>query len=76
MKNKPQTLQRTIEELDRVVGTHRLVQESDFPELNYIKSCAKEAFRLHPVAPFNVPHVSMSMTIVAGYFIPRVAMFF
>lgn len=71
MINQPHTLQRAMEELDRVVGTHRLVQESDFPELNYIKSCAREAFRLHPIAPFNVPHVSMSETTVAGYFIPK-----
>ncbi|KAM7501710.1 hypothetical protein LguiB_000614 [Lonicera macranthoides] len=71
MINQPHTLQRAIEELDRVVGTHRLVQESDLPELNYIKSCAREAFRLHPIAPFNVPHVSMSETTVAGYFVPK-----
>lgn len=31
----------------------------------------KEAFRLHPVAPFNLPHVSSSDTVVAGYFIPK-----
>ncbi|KAM7501714.1 hypothetical protein LguiB_000618 [Lonicera macranthoides] len=71
MINQPHTLERAVEELDRVVGTHRLVQESDFPKLNYIKSCAREAFRLHPIAPFNVPHVSMSDTTVAGYFIPK-----
>ncbi|KAM7496362.1 hypothetical protein LguiA_020776 [Lonicera macranthoides] len=71
MINRPGTLQRAIEELDRVVGTHRLVQESDLMELNYIKACAKEAFRLHPIAPFNIPHVAMSDTTVAGYFIPK-----
>ncbi|KAJ6878362.1 cytochrome P450 [Populus alba x Populus x berolinensis] len=30
-----------------------------------------EAFRLHPVAPFNVPHVSAADTTVANYFIPK-----
>ncbi|KAI3499284.1 hypothetical protein L1887_35079 [Cichorium endivia] len=30
-----------------------------------------EAFRLHLVAPFNLPHVSSSDTVVAGYFIPK-----
>ncbi|CAL5427001.1 unnamed protein product [Camellia sinensis] len=71
MLNQPEILERAIEELDRVVGKDRLVQESDLSQLNYIKSCVKEAFRLHPFAPFNVPHVSVSDTTVAGYFIPK-----
>ncbi|CAI0377343.1 unnamed protein product [Linum tenue] len=40
------------------------VQESDIEKLNYVKACIREAFRLHPVFPFNVPHV-------AGYLIPK-----
>ncbi|KAL0339005.1 UNVERIFIED_CONTAM: Phenylalanine N-monooxygenase CYP79D16 [Sesamum angustifolium] len=39
--------------------------------LNYIKACVKEAFRLHPIAAFNLPHVSMKETTVGGYFIPK-----
>ncbi|CAN1247936.1 Valine N-monooxygenase 1 [Linum perenne] len=42
----------------------RLVQETDIESLNYVKACAREAFRLHPMLPFNAPHV-------AGYFIPK-----
>ncbi|KAL5757136.1 hypothetical protein ACOSQ2_021882 [Xanthoceras sorbifolium] len=71
MMNQPEILQKAIEELDRVVGKERLVQESDFSQLNYIKACAREAFRLHPIAPFNVPHVSIYDTTVANYFIPK-----
>ncbi|KAL5758960.1 hypothetical protein ACOSP7_021571 [Xanthoceras sorbifolium] len=41
MMNQPEILQK-------------LVQESDFSQLNCIKACAREAFRLHPIAPFNV----------------------
>ncbi|PSR86238.1 Isoleucine N-monooxygenase [Actinidia chinensis var. chinensis] len=71
MINQPETLERAKKELDQVVGKDRLVQESDLPNLNYIKSCVREAFRLHPIAPFNVPHVSVSDATVAGYFIPK-----
>ena len=71
MINQPEILEKAIEELDRVVGKERLVEESDFSQLNYIKACAREAFRLHPIAPFNVPHVSISDTTVANYFIPK-----
>ncbi|KAH7838580.1 hypothetical protein Vadar_028579 [Vaccinium darrowii] len=71
MINQPATLERATEELDRVVGKERLVQESDLSQLNYIKSCLRESFRLHPIAPFNVPHVSIIDTTIAGYFIPK-----
>ncbi|KAI7733609.1 hypothetical protein M8C21_015999, partial [Ambrosia artemisiifolia] len=71
MINQPKIFDKAVQELDFVVGKDRLVQESDLPKLNYIKSCVKEAFRLHPVAPFNVPHVTTADSTVAGYFIPK-----
>lgn len=71
MINQPDILVKAQEEIDNVVGRKRLVQEYDLPKLNYVKACAKEAFRLHPIAPFNLPHVSTQDTIVSGYFIPK-----
>ncbi|OIT36838.1 phenylalanine n-monooxygenase [Nicotiana attenuata] len=72
MLNQPQLMQRVIEELNTVVGSNRLVQESDLARLNYVKACIKEAFRLYPISPFNVPHVSVSDTIISEkYFIPK-----
>ncbi|KAG6400037.1 hypothetical protein SASPL_141576 [Salvia splendens] len=64
-------LAKASEELDRVVGKDRLVQEFDLPKLNYVMTCLKESFRIHPLAPFNVPHVSSKDTVVCGYFIPK-----
>ncbi|MED6194251.1 hypothetical protein PIB30_026763 [Stylosanthes scabra] len=71
MINQPDLLQKAIEELDMVVGRERMVEESDIPKLNYIKACVREAFRLHPTAPFNIPHVSMKETIIGNYLIPK-----
>ncbi|KAJ8649815.1 hypothetical protein MRB53_002850 [Persea americana] len=71
MLNQPKVLQKAVEELDSVVGRERLVQESDSHRLNYIKACAREALQLHPIAPFNLPHVSTADSTVAGYFIPK-----
>lgn len=70
MLNQPEILQKVVEELDRVVGRERLVQESDFSQLNYIKACAREAFRLPPIVAFNLPHMSIADSTVSGYFIP------
>jgi len=71
MVNNPEGMAKVVEELDRVVGRERLVQESDIPKLNYVKACIREAFRLHPVAPFNVPHVALADTTIAGYRVPK-----
>ncbi|KAL6503450.1 hypothetical protein OROGR_025373 [Orobanche gracilis] len=71
MIHQPHILETARQELDRVVGRDRFVQESDLPRLNYIKSCVKESFRLHPVNPFSPPHVSTRDTIVGHYFIPK-----
>lgn len=71
MMNQPHILAKAREELDGVVGKDRLVQESDMPKLNYVKACLKESFRLHPLAPFNIPHVPSQDTVVGGYFIPK-----
>ncbi|OWM72124.1 hypothetical protein CDL15_Pgr018007 [Punica granatum] len=64
-------LNKADEEVDKVVGKERLVQEQDIPNLNYIKACAREAFRLHPLHSFNPPHLSLSETVVAGYRMPK-----
>ncbi|WOL17520.1 phenylalanine N-monooxygenase-like [Canna indica] len=69
--DQPETMRKALEELDRVVGKDRLVQESDLPQLPYLKACTREALRIHPVAPFDLPHVAINDATVAGYFIPK-----
>nr|CAB3451790.1 unnamed protein product [Digitaria exilis] len=71
MVNSLEMMKKAVEEIDNVVGWARLVQESDIPRLNYLKACIREAFRLHPVAPFNVPHVALEDATVAVYHIPK-----
>ncbi|KAL0712251.1 hypothetical protein Bca4012_019229 [Brassica carinata] len=40
MLNQREILEQAVEEIDRVVGKDRLVQESDVPNLNYVKACS------------------------------------
>ncbi|CAA3007532.1 phenylalanine N-monooxygenase-like [Olea europaea subsp. europaea] len=35
------------------------------------RACAREAFRLHPHVPFNLPHLSLEDIEVGGYFISK-----
>lgn len=57
-------------ELDTVVGKSRRVQESDIPNLKYIRAIVKESFRLHPIIPLLIPHHSTAACKAFGYEIP------
>ncbi|KAB1225813.1 Cytochrome P450 78A5 [Morella rubra] len=39
------------EELDKCVGNHRHVQDSDLPNLPYLQAVVKEVLRMHPPGP-------------------------
>ncbi|XP_074569500.1 tyrosine N-monooxygenase-like [Curcuma longa] len=71
---QPDMMRKAVEELDRVVGKKRLVVESDFAQLPYVKACTREALRLHSPAPFNLPHVAIDDAVVSNYFIPKGSM--
>ncbi|MBA0627989.1 hypothetical protein Godav_022776 [Gossypium davidsonii] len=68
---KPEILAKAMEELDKVIGREQWVEEEDIGNLPYIKSIAKEAMRLHPVAPMLVPHVASQDCEIADYDIPK-----
>jgi cytochrome P450 len=59
------------EEIDRVVGTHRLPTFTDRPNLPYIEAILKEVLRFQPVGPMGLPHVTTKDDIVNGYRIPQ-----
>ncbi|KAF2583558.1 hypothetical protein F2Q68_00003234 [Brassica cretica] len=52
--NSPNTLKRLRGELDSVVGTVRLIQETDLPNLPYLQAVVKEGLRLHPPGPLFI----------------------
>jgi cytochrome P450 len=67
---KPEVFAKATEELDRVVGRGRWVNEKDIPSLPYMDAIVKETMRLHPVAPMLVPRLSREDTSIGGYDIP------
>lgn len=64
---KPEIFAKATEELDRVIGRERWVEEGDIVNLPYIDSIAKETMRLHPVAPMLVPRMTREDCQVDGY---------
>ncbi|PIA53483.1 hypothetical protein AQUCO_00900226v1 [Aquilegia coerulea] len=64
--NNPHVFKKARDEIESVVGTSRLVQESDIPDLPYIQAIVKETLRLHPSAPVILRECNRDCTI-AGY---------
>jgi cytochrome P450 len=66
----PKLMKCAQDELDTVVATDRVVEESDLQHLPYLQAIIKETFRFHPAAPFTIPHMSLESCQVAGYYMP------
>ncbi|XP_065857674.1 iridoid oxidase-like [Euphorbia lathyris] len=67
----PESMKKVKEELNRVVGTKRKVEENDLDELPYLQAVIKETMRLHPVLPLLVPRNTLEETKFMGYVIPK-----
>jgi cytochrome P450 len=67
----PEVQKKAQEELDRVIGGHRLPLSADKGKLPYIEAVMKETHRWHPVAPMALPHASTKEDVIQGYKIPK-----
>ncbi|PIA50873.1 hypothetical protein AQUCO_01200271v1, partial [Aquilegia coerulea] len=70
LQKHPRVMKLVQEELERVVGLERMVEETDLDKLCYLKLVVMESLRLHP-APILVPHESIEDITLNGYFIPK-----
>ena len=67
----PRVQQKAQEELDRVIGFKRIMNETDFSSLPYLQCVAKEALRLHPPTPLMLPHQANTNVKLGGSDIPK-----
>ncbi|KAJ7524078.1 hypothetical protein O6H91_18G076700 [Diphasiastrum complanatum] len=72
----PHTLRKAQQEIDNVVGTERLMEESDIDKLPYLQAVVKETLRLHPPVPITNPHLNEAPATLAGYNLPANCMVF
>ncbi|KAM5547213.1 trimethyltridecatetraene synthase [Rosa sericea] len=68
---QPDHIKRATEELDRVIGRDRWVEEKDIPQLPYIDAIMKETMRKHPVVVLLPPHLALDDCNVGGFDIRR-----
>ncbi|EEF29987.1 cytochrome P450, putative [Ricinus communis] len=52
--NSPRAFKILRDEINTVVGSNRLVKESDVPNLPYLRAVVRETLRLHPSAPLII----------------------
>ncbi|PIN24999.1 Cytochrome P450 CYP2 subfamily [Handroanthus impetiginosus] len=71
MVRNPRVQQKVQEELNRVVGTNRVMTEADIPNLPYLQCVTKECFRMHPPTPLMLPHKANTKVKIGGYDVPK-----
>ncbi|GLT70602.1 hypothetical protein SLA2020_426730 [Shorea laevis] len=64
---QPHLIRKATQEIDRVIGKDRWVEEKDIPQLPYIDAIMKETMRKHPAAVLLAPHLALEDCNVAGY---------
>ena len=69
--HNPGVMKKVYDELTRVIGATKIVEESDLPKLIYLDAVIKETLRLHPSSPILIPRSPDESCTVAGYFIPK-----
>ncbi|KAI0267866.1 cytochrome P450 oxidoreductase [Gloeopeniophorella convolvens] len=67
----PDVQRKAQEELDRVVGRHRLPNFDDRDHLPYLAAVYKELLRWHVIGPMGIPHYATADDWYEGYFIPK-----
>jgi len=67
----PEVQRKAQEEIDRVVGSGRLPEVSDRPDLPYIEAIYRELLRYEPPLGIGIPHSLVEDDVVNGYFLPK-----
>jgi len=58
-------------EIDAVIGSHRLPEFGDRPSLPFVEALYRELLRWKPVLPLVTAHATAADDIYNGYFIPK-----
>ncbi|KAH9834572.1 cytochrome P450 monooxygenase [Rhodofomes roseus] len=67
----PEVGRKMQEEIDRVIGKHRLPTIEDRPDLPYVDSVLKETYRWHAPLPLGIPHYITEDDEYEGYQLPQ-----
>nr|XP_032835467.1 cytochrome P450 2B4-like [Petromyzon marinus] len=71
MMHHPDTQRRVQEEIDSVVGRHRMPAYADHTSLPFTNAVVHEVQRYANMLPYSFPHATPSDTTFRGYLIPK-----
>ncbi|CAD5235203.1 unnamed protein product [Bursaphelenchus xylophilus] len=69
--DNPEVQRKVHEELDRVIGSERMVTVADRPNLNYLQAVCFETHRISNLLPSNLIHATSEDVVVEGYSLPK-----
>uniref|UniRef100_A0A0E0LTV1 Cytochrome P450 n=1 Tax=Oryza punctata TaxID=4537 RepID=A0A0E0LTV1_ORYPU len=67
----PLSMAKLCDELRRLVGSRRRIEECDIGQLPYLQAVIKETFRLHSPVPLLLPRQATRTIQIMGYTIPK-----
>jgi len=67
----PNKLTKVRKELCQAIGKDETVEESSISKLPYLQAVVKETLRLHPPAPFLLPHKCDETVSILGFIVPK-----
>uniref|UniRef100_A0A7N1A0J5 Uncharacterized protein n=1 Tax=Kalanchoe fedtschenkoi TaxID=63787 RepID=A0A7N1A0J5_KALFE len=67
----PDKMVKAQSEIHSLVSSKEIIRDSDIPNLPYLQAVVKETLRLHPPAPFLVPHVAVEDAQIETFTVPK-----
>ncbi|KAJ7143019.1 cytochrome P450 [Mycena epipterygia] len=67
----PDAQKKAHDEIDRVVGEHRMPTLDDLEHMPYIRAIIMETHRFRPITPLLPPHATLAQEQYGGYIIPK-----
>ena len=67
----PKKMAKTKQEIHQILGKDEQLEESHISKLPFLRAIVKETLRLHPTAPFLVPHKSTNEVEISCFTVPK-----
>lgn len=64
-------MKKLQQEVTKIAQGRSMISEEDLEKMEYLKAVIKEALRLHPPSPLNLPRESTQKVKLMGYDIPK-----